>query len=171
MPSKTKKTLKQSLIELQPNMLSFAMTLTANRDDARDLTQETTLKALTNIDKFYDNKNFKGWIFTIMHNIFVNNYRKAIRVHTKINLTDNSHFLDLPQESAFGSPESSFSITEINGVLNSFSDVYKVPFTMHLLGYKYEEIAKRLELPLGTVKCRIFHARKRSQRLLKDYKQ
>ncbi len=170
MPSKIGKTLRQSLIELQPNMLSFAMTLTANRDDARDLTQETTLKALTNIDKFYNNKNFKGWIFTIMHNIFVNNYRKAVRIQTVINLTDNLNYLDLPQESGFESPESYFSRAEINGMLNSFPDIYKVPFTMYLLGYKYEEIARQLKLPLGTVKCRIFYARKRSQQLLKNYK-
>ncbi|MFV0538928.1 MAG: RNA polymerase sigma factor [Dysgonomonas sp.] len=170
MSPKIKKSLRQNLVDLQPNMLNFAMTLTANRDEARDLTQETTLKALTNIDKFYNNMNFKGWIFTIMHNIFVNNYRRAIRIQTLINHTDNYQLLDLPQESGFESPESSFSITEINGILNSFSDEYKVPFTMHLLGYKYEEIAKRLKLPLGTVKCRIFYARKRSHELLKDYK-
>lgn len=165
-----KKSLRQNLVDLQPNMLNFAMTLTANRDDARDLTQETTLKALTNIDKFYNNMNFKGWIFTIMHNIFVNNYRRAARIQTIINQADNLQFLDLPQESRFETPESSLSITEINGILNSFSEEYRVPFTMHLLGYKYEEIAKRLKLPLGTVKCRIFYARKRSHALLKDYK-
>lgn len=170
MSSKIKKSLRQNLVDLQPNMLNFAMTLTANREEARDLTQETTLKALTNIDKFYNNMNFKGWIFTIMHNLFVNNYRRTIRIQTIINQIDNSHLLELPQESGFESPESSFSIREINGILNDFPDEYKVPFTMHLLGYKYEEIAKQLKLPLGTVKCRIFYARKRSQELLKDYK-
>lgn len=170
MSTKIKQSLKQNLVELQPNMLNFAMTLTANKEEAKDLTQETTLKALTNIDKFYNNKNFKGWIFTIMHNIFVNNYRRAIRTQTILDQTDSLYFLNLPQATGLGSPESSFSIKEINDVLSSFSEEYKVPFSLYYLGYKYEEIAKQLKIPLGTVKSRIFFARKRLQELLKDYK-
>lgn len=164
-----KRSLEQDLVELQPNMLNFAMALTSNKEAAEDLTQETTLKALTNIDKFYNNTNFKGWIFTIMHNIFINNYRRAIRSQTIIDQTDNLYFLNMHQESGFDSPESSYSFIEIKDVLNSFTDEFRIPFSMHFSGYKYEEIANKLELPLGTVKSRIFFARKRLQDILKDY--
>mgnify|MGYP003623435997 FL=1 len=162
--------LETNLIDLQDNMLNFAMTLTSNRDEAKDLTQETTLKALSNLDKYYDNVNFKGWVFTIMHNIFVNNYRRVVRSQTMIDQTENLYYLNLPQDSGFISPEGSYSFPEINKVINSFSDDYRRPFMMHVSGYKYEEIAEEMSLPLGTVKSRIFFARKRLQEILKDYR-
>ncbi len=67
------------LLGLQNNLLNFAYQLTANREQAQDLLQDTTLKALDNEDKYVDNVNFKGWIFTIMRNIFINNYRQNAR--------------------------------------------------------------------------------------------
>jgi RNA polymerase sigma-70 factor (ECF subfamily) len=151
-------------------MLSYALTLTTNRDEAKDLTQETTLKALSNIDKYYDNINFKGWVFTIMHNLFINNYRRIVRTQTVLDNYDNSYQLNMPQESGFNSPESSFTYHEIMNVLDTFNDDYKTPFSMYFTGFKYNEIAESLNLPLGTVKSRIFFARKRLQEILKDYK-
>lgn len=163
-------TFENRLIELQANMMNFALTLTANREEAKDLIQETTLRALNNKEKYYENVNFKGWVFTIMHNIFVNNYRRMVRSQTMIDQTDNLYHLNMPQNSGFDSPEGAYTVSEITKVLNSFTDDYKVPFQMHVQGYKYEEIANQLGLPIGTVKSRIFFARKRLQELLKDYK-
>ncbi len=164
------KMFERKLIELQANMMNFALTLTANREEAKDLIQETTLRALDNQEKYYENVNFKGWFFTIMHNIFVNNYRRMVRSQTMIDQTDNLYHLNMPQDSGFDSPEGAYTVSEINRVLNSFADEYKVPFEMHVQGFKYEEIAQELGLPIGTVKSRIFFARKRLQELLKDYK-
>lgn len=161
---------EDKLIDLQNNMLNFALTLTSNREEAKDLLQETTLRALDNKEKYYENVNFKGWVFTIMHNIFVNNYRRIVRSQTMIDQTENLYHLNMPQDSGFDSPEGAYTIAEIEKVINSFSDEYKVPFSMHVSGYKYEEIAQTLGLPIGTVKSRIFFARKRLQELLKDYK-
>lgn len=158
------------LMDLQSNMMNFALTLTANREDAKDLLQETTLRALDNQEKYYENVNFKGWVFTIMHNIFVNNYRRIVRTQTIVDKTENLYHLNLPQDSGFDTPEGSYTISEITKAINSFSDEYKVPFSMHVSGYKYEEIAQTLVLPIGTVKSRIFFARKRLQEMLKDYK-
>lgn len=76
------KTFQAKLIKLQSNMLNFAYILTSNRDDAYDLLQDTTLKVLDNKDKYVDNVNFKGWVFTIMRNLFINNYRKIVRSGT-----------------------------------------------------------------------------------------
>jgi RNA polymerase sigma-70 factor (ECF subfamily) len=156
-------------MDLQGNMLNFALTLTINREEAKDLLQETMLRALDNKEKYYENVNFKGWIFTIMHNIFVNNYRRIVRTQTIIDQTDNLYHLNLPQDSGFNTPEGAYTIAEINKAINSFNDEYRIPFSMHVSGFKYEEIAQKLNLPIGTVKSRIFFARKRLQNMLKDY--
>lgn len=161
---------EDKLVDLQSNMMNFALTLTSNREEAKDLLQETTLRALDNKEKYYENVNFKGWVFTIMHNIFVNNYRRVVRSQTMIDQTENLYHLNMPQNSGFDTPEGAYTVAEIVKVINNFSDEYKVPFSMHVSGYKYEEIAQQLSLPIGTVKSRIFFARKRLQELLSDYK-
>ena len=167
---KEKKVFENKLMDLQNNMMNFALTLTMNKEDAKDLLQETTLRALDNQEKYYENVNFKGWVFTIMHNIFVNNYRRIVRTQTVVDQTENLYHLNLPQDSGFDTPEGSYTISEITKAINSFTDEYKVPFSMHVSGYKYEEIAKTLDLPIGTVKSRIFFARKKLQTMLKDYR-
>lgn len=153
-------------------MLNFAYILTSNRDDAYDLMQDTMLKVLGNQDKFTDNSNFKGWVFTIMRNIFINGYRKASRTTVLIDRSEDLYLLNLPQEAnAADSPEGSMSVSEINEVVNSFSDDYKIPFKMHIAGYKYQEIADHVGLPLGTVKSRIFFARRRLRSQLQGYRE
>ena len=164
------KNFQTKLLDLQSNLLNFAYLLTSNRDDAYDLLQDTTLKALDNEDKYVDNVNFKGWVFTIMRNIFINNYRKVVRSATVIDQTEDLYHLNLPQESGFDSPGSAIAATEITAAINSFSDDYRIPFSMHVAGYKYNEIAEKMNLPLGTVKSRIFFARQRLQEMLKDYR-
>ena len=158
------------LLGLQDNLLNFAYMLTANREEAKDLLQDTTLKALDNEDKYIDNVNFKGWVFTIMRNIFINNYRRVVRNQTIIDQTEDLYHLNLPQDSGFASPEGSFTVKEITTAINSFSEEYRIPFSMHVAGYKDHEIAEKMDLPLGTVKSRIFFARQRLQEMLKDYK-
>jgi len=158
------------LLSIQNNLLNFAYMLTSNRDDAYDLLQDTTLKALDNEDKYVENVNFKGWVFTIMRNIFINNYRKVVRSATIIDQTEDLYHLNLPQESGLDTPEGAFAASEITDAINSFSDEYRIPFSMHVAGYKYNEIAEKMNLPLGTVKSRIFFARQRLQKKLQDYR-
>jgi len=158
------------LVALQSNMRNFALSLTYNREEAEDLLQDTTLKVLDNQEKFTDNINFKGWVITIMKNIFINNYRKIVRNQTVIDKTEDSHLLNLPQNSGFESPESSYALGEISSSIAAFADEYRIPFSMHVQGFKYEEIAQTMNLPIGTVKSRIFLARKRLQEQLKDYR-
>ena len=159
-----------NLMKLQSNMLNFAYMLTSNRDDAYDLLQDTTLKALDNEDKYADNTNFKGWVFTIMRNIFNNNYRRGQRAATVVDTTENLYHLNLSLESAFEAPEGALSANEINDAIDAMADEYRIPFSMHVAGYKYNEIAEQMNLPLGTVKSRIFFARQRLQEMLQDYK-
>lgn len=164
-----KENFKKRLLGLQGNLLSFAYQITTNREEAQDLLQDTTLKALDNEDKYVDNVNFKGWIFTIMRNIFINNYRQTVRKATVIDQTKELYHLNVSQDSGIDTPDGSFAIKEISEAINSFSDDYRIPFSMHVAGYKYQEIAEKMQLPLGTVKSRIFFARQRLQGMLKDY--
>ncbi len=159
-----------NLMALQANLLNFAYMLTSNRDDAYDLLQDTTLKALDNEDKYAENTNFKGWVFTIMRNIFINNYRRNVRSATIVDTTDNLYHLNLSQESRFESPEETYGAAEITDAINEFADEYRIPFSMHVAGYKYNEIAEHMHLPLGTVKSRIFFARKKLQERFADYR-
>ena len=164
------KEFEAKLMSLQGNLLNFAYMLTSNKDNAHDLLQDTTLKALDNESKYVDNTNFKGWVFTIMRNIFINNYRRQVRSATVVDTTEDLYHLNLSQESGLSTPEGSFAAKEISEAIKNFTDEYRVPFSMYIAGYKYNEIADKMGLPLGTVKSRIFFARKRLQALLKDYR-
>ena len=159
-----------NLMQLQSNLLNFAYMLTSNRDDAYDLLQDTTLKALDNEEKFADNTNFKGWVFTIMRNIFINNYRRNQRSATVVDTTENLYHLNICQDSGLEAPEGSYHASEITDAIDSFPDEYRIPFSMHVAGYKYNEIAEHMSLPLGTVKSRIFFARKKLQQRFADYR-
>ncbi|MDH6535471.1 sigma-70 family RNA polymerase sigma factor [Parabacteroides sp. 52] len=160
---------QKNLINLQENMLNFALMLTADREDAQDLLQETTLKVLDNQDKFVDNVNFKGWVFTVMRNIFINNYHKVVRVQTVVDRNADLYNLDVINESGFDSPEASYNLKEMNNAIENLSDELRIPFSLYLSGYKYNEIAERMEMPLGTVKSRIFFARQALQKKLKEF--
>ena len=158
------------LLGLQSNLRNFAYQLTLDREAAEDLVQDTTLKVLDNEQKYVDNVNFKGWVLTIMRNLFINNYRRQVRSATVIDTTEDLYHLNLSQESGLETPEGIFTAKEISKAINEFSDDFRVPFSMYVAGYKYSEIAEHMHLPLGTVKSRIFFARKRLQETLKDYR-
>jgi RNA polymerase sigma-70 factor (ECF subfamily) len=159
---------QEKILGIQDNMFNFALMLTANREDANDLLQDTTLKALDNQDKYVDNVNFKGWVLTIMRNIFINNYRKVVRSQTIIDQTEDLYHLNLSQDSGFDSPDGTMTLKEINKAIHSLNQELKIPFSLFLAGYKYNEISDKLDLPLGTVKSRIFFARQELQKRLKD---
>ncbi|WP_294475493.1 RNA polymerase sigma factor [uncultured Bacteroides sp.] len=161
---------RKDLVGVQDELLRFAYKLTTDREEANDLLQETSLKALDNEEKYMPDTNFKGWIYTIMRNIFINNYRKVVRDQTFIDHTDNLYHLNLPLDISSESMEKAYDLKEMNRVVNKLPKEYKVPFAMHVSGFKYREIAERLKLPLGTVKSRIFFSRQRLQEELKDFR-
>ena len=169
-PIMANQTFQAKLLSVQRNLLNFAYTLTSNRDDAYDLLQDTTLKALDNEDKYVANTNFKGWVFTIMRNLFINKYRQNMRLSVVVDRSDDLYQLNLSQDSGLDTPEGSVAMHEINRVIAGFAPEYRVPFSMFVAGYKYAEIAQRMGLPLGTVKSRIFLARKKLQAILSDYR-
>lgn len=158
------------ILAVQDNLLNFAFMLTSNRDDAYDLLQDTTLKVLDSEDKYIENTNFKGWAFTIMRNIFINNYRKKVRANTVIDRSDDLYQLNMPQTSGYESPDGAVQIKDKHALIDTFSDDMRIPFSLHLAGYKYTEIAEYMHMPVGTIKSRIFFARKRLQNELRDYR-
>lgn len=161
---------QERLLALQTNMLNFAFMLTSNRDDAYDLMQDTTLKVLDNEDKYAENTNFKGWVFTIMRNIFINNYRRQVRAGVRVGEGDEDYKLNVSEYTNYSSPENSFALSEVEMAIDRFAPGYKIPFSMHLAGYHYSEIAEYMNLPVGTIKSRIYYARQRLRRELNDYR-
>ena len=161
---------RRELLEVQSELQRFAYKLTADRDEANDLLQETSLKALGNMDKYTPGTNFKGWVYTIMRNIFINNYRKEVRDQIFVDQTDNLFHINCPREIDNYITDNGYDTKEIYRVVYSLPRDYRIPFLMHISGFKYREIADRLGLPLGTVKSRIFFTRQQLQGLLKDYK-
>ena len=158
------------LISMENRLERFALSLTANREEAKDLLQETYLKALSSKDKFIEFTNFEAWAYTIMKNTFINNYRKAVRQNTIVDTTKDLYYLNNSKESNFDKPDSRIQHKEINKHINRLQDELKVPFLMHTQGYKYKEIAEKLDLKIGTVKSRIFFTRKKLMESLADYK-
>jgi RNA polymerase sigma factor (sigma-70 family) len=158
-----------NLLEMKSNLQRFAMSLTSDRDTALDLVQDTYLKAITYKDKFVDYTNLKAWVFTIMKNTFINNYRRNVKENTIIDITQDLYYINQPHDKGFISPESSFSENEIEKAINELPDEFRIPFRMHVDGYKYKEIADELGLKIGTVKSRIFFTRQKLMLTLKDY--
>lgn len=145
---------------------AFAFNLTKNTEDAKDLYQETAYRAMTNMDKFRPGTNFKAWLFTIMKNIFINNYRKKTKANTIVDSTDNLYYLNSGANAISNRAESSIMMKELVQLVEKLDDSIRVPFLMHYQGYKYQEIADYLDLPLGTVKSRIFFARKELKEMI-----
>lgn len=157
------------LLNLQDNLMSFALMLTANKEDAQDLLQDTTLRVLDNQEKFTDNANFKGWVMTVMRNIFINNYHKVVRTQTLMDQGTDLYNLESVNASGFETAEATCDMTEINKAIRDLTEEMRVPFAMFVSGYRYNEIADKLNIPMGTVKSRIFVARQQLQNELKDF--
>jgi RNA polymerase sigma-70 factor (ECF subfamily) len=157
------------ITRLQDNLKAFAHSLTLNTEDAKDLMQETLLKALRYRDKFQDQTNLKAWMYTIMKNTFINEYRRRKRTDVIFDDTPENYFLNIGKNRGYVSPESVFSHKEMLNAVDELEPEYKTPFQRHVDGFKYKEIADELNLPIGTVKSRIFLARKKLMDMLPGY--
>jgi len=156
------------VLSAQKYLKPFALKLTNDAVDAEDLIQETMYKAFSNANKFAHGTNLKAWLFTIMKNIFINDYRKKVKQNTVVDTTDNLYYIN--SSSVIGNTgERNFIMRDIQQALLTLPSEFRVPFMMYFNGYKYNEISEKLNLPLGTVKSRIFFARKDLKKLLKQY--
>jgi RNA polymerase sigma-70 factor (ECF subfamily) len=159
------------LLGHQERLLFYARSLTSDPDNAQDLLQETFLRALTYSEKFTQNTNFKAWIYTIMKNTFINSYHRNMNTKNTFDTTISDFHLSNVKDKGNTTPESIYNSKEIFKCINALDDEYKIPFNLFLEGFKYKEIADELNIPLGTIKSRIFLTRKKLERSLKEYRQ
>ncbi len=158
-----------SLNQASKSLKPFAIRLTKDGDDANDLIQDTLMKAFLNRDKFSEGTNLKAWLYTIMKNTFITNYQRMIRKNTFIDTTDNLFHINSSDSLTENQAISEFAQKDIQDAIFKLEDVYKIPFVMHFRGFKYEEIAAKLKIPIGTVKNRIHLARKELKDMLYMY--
>jgi RNA polymerase sigma factor (sigma-70 family) len=138
----------------------FAINLTRDTEAANDLYQETLYKALANQEKYSAGTNIKAWLFTIMRNIFINNYRRKAKQKTIFDSTPNDYLINLKQATVSNTAETNLRMKEIQTAIRQLPEIFKTPFLLYFDGYKYNEIADVLGEPLGTIKSRIHFARK-----------
>lgn len=148
------------LINLTECLTRMAFRLTSDKDDAKDLVQDTFLKSLKHCDKYADESNFIAWTCTILKNTFINNYRKSIRHNIYLDQSEALFICNRTIYTGYDNPDSEYSVIEITQNIEQLEDKFRIPFKMHLNGYKYKEIADALTLNIGTVKSRIFFARR-----------
>ncbi len=142
---------------------SFAVRLTQNESDAQDLMQETAYKAFKYRSMYQPKTNLRAWLMTIMRNTFINNYRQRKRRQTLSDRTDNEFLLNAGSSAVHNTAPGAITFEELYSMVEQLEDWVRIPFLMHYQGFKYEEIADELNIPLGTVKSRIFFARKKLQ--------
>ncbi len=154
--------------ELLP-LRNYALSLTHDMDDTKDLVQDTILKAYRYQSKFQEGTNLRGWLYTILKNSFINNYRRDMKRNTFLDSTDNSYFIDLPSHKIDNDAETKFIRQDLEAAIDELSFDLRVTFILNTEGYKYHEIAEEMQIPIGTVKTRIFVARRILRERLKEY--
>ena len=157
------------LLENADFLKPFAVNLTKDNETANDLYQETLYKALANQEKYNVGTNIKAWLFTIMRNIFINDYRRRAKQKTLFDNSATDYLINLKQVSVSNAAESTLRVKEINEAIHQLPEIFKTPFVLYFDGYKYQEIADVLGEPLGTVKSRIHFARKLLKERLTRY--
>jgi RNA polymerase sigma-70 factor (ECF subfamily) len=150
----------QVIINNAEYLKPFAITLTRDNETAKDLLQETMFRALANREKYNAGTNIKAWLYTIMRNIFINDYRRKAKQNTILDSSVNEFLINSNQLSVANSAESNLQTKEIQQAVYQLPDIFKNPFMLYFDGYKYNEIALLLKEPLGTIKSRIHFARK-----------
>jgi RNA polymerase sigma-70 factor (ECF subfamily) len=158
---------ESQLVEAQKSLEAFAYSLTLDREEAKDLTQDTCLKALTSQRSFEEGSNLKAWLFTIMKNTFINNYRKNKKRQNIFSKEGEIPWMNnLASDNAY-SADHNTNHSQLILLINKLPMEQKIPFEMLNQGYKYYEIADEQHIPIGTVKSRIFLARQKLSEQLK----
>ena len=145
------------VIDLSEFIKGFALMYTRDKELAEDLAQDTILKALSNREKFRTNTNLKGWLKVILKNTFINTYRKKASYMITYNSED---YKVMNGEFDLYKPDNILMTEHIQNLIDNLNPDLREPFVMHYEGYKYNEIAEQMNIPLGTIKSRIHQARK-----------
>ena len=150
----------QMLLNNTEFLKPFAITLTRDQEQAKDLMQETLYRALANKEKYNVGTNVKAWLYTIMRNIFINNYRRRSKQQTIFDSTPDDFLLNLSQGAVANDAVATLNMKEVQEAIDELPEIFKTPFLLYFDGFKYNEIADMLTEPLGTIKSRIHFARK-----------
>lgn len=158
------------------SMYNFAYRLTYDEDDAKDLVQETYLKAFRFIDSFQRGTNAKAWLFRILKNSFINDFRKKSKEPSKVDYQEVETYYNSEDVDASITPDLRVDAVqdmigdEVSNALNSLAvDFRTVIILCDLEGFTYEEMAKILDIPIGTVRSRLHRARNLLKEKLKSY--
>lgn len=157
------------LMNLESSLNYFALSLTRDTESAKDLVQDTFLKAIQYKDKYTSDNNIKAWLFTILRNTYLNQVTRLSYKNTINDESEDEYIIKntMPENET---AESVINTGDISAEIDALDDDYRIPFRMFLDGYKYKEIAEEIDLPIGTVKSRIFFARKILMENLQDFK-
>lgn len=158
------------------SMHNFAYRLTFDEDDANDLVQDTYLKAFRFIDSFQKGTNAKAWLFRILKNSFINDYRKKSKEPAKVDYQDVETYYNSDDVDSQITPDLRVESLqdmigdEISNALNSLDvDFRTVIILADLEEFKYDEMAKILDIPIGTVRSRLHRARNLLKEKLSEY--
>lgn len=157
------------LLSLENSLNYFALSLAKDAEDAKDLVQETFFKAIQYKDKYTSDNNIKAWLFTILKNTYLNQVTKLSSKNTVSDETKDEYILKNTLHKSENA-ESDMNVNNINETIAELDDEYRIPFQMFVDGFKYKEIAEHVKLPMGTVKSRIFFARRILMENLQDFK-
>lgn len=163
-------TLNHQICTHQSCLEKFAFSFTKDVENANDLVQDTLIKAIRYHHLYKAGTNLRGWLFTIMRNTFINDYRRDGRKNALIQTSDDLSSFQLKQSAAKNYGEGKFVMEDINKAMARLQPEYSGPFLRYFEGYKYHEIAEELSIPIGTVKTRIHMARQFLKNELKMYK-
>ena len=145
--------------KIQADLFSLAMNFAKDYADAKDLVQDAITKAFKNKHRFKAGSNFKAWISKILYRGFINEYQKRKR-RRKVVVSKEEWLPVLNNTATSEQTESSIILQELEQLVSQLDIALRAPFMMHFEGYAYKEIAEALGLPIGTIKSRIFYARK-----------
>jgi RNA polymerase sigma-70 factor (ECF subfamily) len=157
-------------------MYNFAYRITFNEDDAKDLVQETYFKAFRFIDSFKEGTNAKAWLFRILKNSFINEFRKKNKEPTKVDYQDVETYYNSDDVNEVITPDLRVEALqnmigdEVSNALNSLAVDFRIVIILcDLEGFTYEEMSKILDIPIGTVRSRLHRARNLLREKLKIY--
>lgn len=162
-------TFNNMISDYRPSLMQSALKFTQNYDDAGDLVQDTLIKAIRYEDKYEEGTNLRGWLFTIMRNTFINNYRALTRRTAVMVQNVDPWSFPVTEQTSKNQGEGKFTMEDITKAMSQLEPVHSVPFLRYFEGYKYHEIAEELDIPIGTVKTRIHVARRLLKSSLKMY--
>jgi len=174
--TKYEKVFEKELLPHIDALKTFAFHLSYNEEDANDLVQETYMKAHRFIDKYIEGTNAKAWLFKILKNAFINEYRKKAKRPTKVDFEDIIAYHDTDDDRVTGYMDLHAEIfqymmgDEITTAINALPlDFRTVILLCDVEDFTYEEISKIIDIPIGTVRSRLFRARNMLKETLKKY--